>query len=82
MLRSEARVRTSKYLNNLIEQDHRRVKQRIYPMLGFKSFRNAAVTISGIELVQKIEKGQFDIAKFTNGVDVRVPEMWEAVLVV
>lgn len=73
------KVWTSKYLNNLIEQDHRRAKQRVYPMLGFESFRNAAVTISGIELVQKIRKGQFDIAKLTNHVDVRVPEMWEAV---
>ena len=43
-------VRTSKYLNNLIERDHRRVKQRVYPMLGFKRFRDAAITISGIEL--------------------------------
>ena len=51
-------VRTSKYLNNLVEQDHRRVKQRYYPMLGFKRFGNAAVTISGIELIQKIKKGQ------------------------
>jgi transposase-like protein len=42
-------VRTSKCLDNLIEQDHRRVKQRVYPMLGFKRFGNAAVTISGIE---------------------------------
>lgn len=49
-------------------------------MLGFKSFANAAMTISGIELAQKIMKGQFDIAKFTNGVNVRVPEMWEAAL--
>ncbi len=39
-------VRTSKYLNNSIEQDHRRVKQRYYPMLGFKSVSNAAVTLS------------------------------------
>lgn len=53
-------VRTSKYLNNLVEQDHRRVKQRVYPMLGFKRFENAAVTISGIELTHKIKKGQFD----------------------
>ncbi len=50
VLRSQAKVRTSKYLNNLVEQDHRKVKQRFYPMLGFKKFRNAAVTISGIEL--------------------------------
>jgi transposase-like protein len=35
-------VRTSKYLNNLIEQDHRRVKQRVYLMFGFKRFGNAA----------------------------------------
>jgi transposase-like protein len=82
VLHSETKIWTSKYLNNLVEQDHRRVKQRIYPMLGFKNFRYAAVAISGVELAQKIKKGQFDIAKFTNGVDVRVPEMWEAVLVV
>jgi len=54
VLRPETKVRTSKYLNNLIEQDHRRVKQGTYPMLGFKRFANAAVTISGTELVHKI----------------------------
>ena len=53
-------LRTSKYLNNSIDQDQRRVKQRYYRMLGFKSFSNAAVTLSGIEIVQKIKKGQFD----------------------
>jgi len=53
------KVRSSRYLNKLIEQDHRRVKQRIRPMLGFKRFDNAAVTISGIELAEKIKKGQF-----------------------
>jgi putative transposase len=37
----------------MIEQDHRRIKQRIRPMLGFKRFDSAAVTISGIELMQK-----------------------------
>jgi transposase-like protein len=36
------RVRSSKHLNNRIEQDHRRTKQRIRPMLGFKRFDNAA----------------------------------------
>jgi transposase-like protein len=80
VLRPQTKVRTSKYLNNLIEQDHRRVKQRLYPMLGFKDFRNAAVTISGVELAQKIRKGQF----YTSGVIVRgvarVPHVWEAVL--
>jgi hypothetical protein len=38
------RVRSSKYLNNVVEQDHRRIKQRIRPMLGFKRFETATVT--------------------------------------
>src|ERR671938_1059741 len=54
-------VRSSKYLNNVVEQDHRRIKQRIRPMLGLKQFRTAAVTIRGIELAEKIKKGQFRI---------------------
>jgi transposase-like protein len=43
----------------MIEQDHRRITQRIGPMLGFKRFDSASVTISGIELVQKTKKHQF-----------------------
>ena len=42
-----------------MEQDHRRVKHRIRRMLGLKNFENLAVTISEIELVQKIREGQF-----------------------
>ena len=76
----QTKVRTSKYLNNLIEQDHRRVKQRIYPMLGFKNFRNAAVTISGIELMQQIRKGQFDTSALTVREGTIVPHVWKAVL--
>lgn len=76
VLRPQTKVRTSKNLNNLVEQDHRRIKQHIYPMLGFKSFRNAAVTISGVELVQKIRKGQFNIAELTSGVKAREPQVW------
>jgi transposase-like protein len=72
-------VRTSKYLNNLIEQDHRRVKQRVYPMLGFKRFDNAAVTISGIELAHKIKKGQFDTSSIALSKE-RARQVWEAVL--
>jgi len=72
-------VRASKYLNNLIEQDHRRVKQRVYPMLGFKKFENAAATISGIELVHKIKKGQFDTSSLALSKE-RAPQIWEAVM--
>src|SRR5260221_8960019 len=43
-------------LNNLIEQDHRGVKQRIAVMLGFKGFRNATIVIAGIELMHRIRK--------------------------
>ena len=56
-------VRSCKYLNNRIEQDHRRIKQRLRPMLGLKSFRTATVVIGGIELAEKIKKGQFKIGK-------------------
>ena len=49
------------YLNNIVEQDHRRVKFRMQPMLGFKKFSNARRVLMGIELVQKIIKGQFRI---------------------
>jgi len=72
-------VRTSKYLNNLIEQDHRRVKRRVYPMLGFKRFANAAVTISGIELAQKIKKGQFDTTEMKLE-GARAEELWQGIL--
>jgi hypothetical protein len=50
VLPRRVQVRSCKYLNNVIEQDHRRIKQRVRPMLGFKGFETAAVTIRGIEL--------------------------------
>ena len=59
------RVRSCKYLNNVVEQDHRRIKQRIRPMLGFKRFETAAVTIRGIELAEKIKKQQFNLKPLT-----------------
>ena len=51
-------IRRVKYLNNIVEQDHRAVKRIVRPMLGFKSFRSAAATIAGIELMHMIRKGQ------------------------
>jgi transposase-like protein len=53
------KLRSSKYLNNLIEQDHRGIKSRTGPMLGFKRFDYAAIPIAGIELLRRIHKGQF-----------------------
>lgn len=52
-------IRQNKYLNNLIEQDHRNIKRRIRQMLGFKSFRRAQTLLAGIELLHMIRKGQY-----------------------
>lgn len=52
-------VRQSKYLNNLMEQDHRNIKRRTRPMLGFKSFWRAQTILAGIELIHMIRKGQY-----------------------
>ena len=76
-LPKRVRVRSRKYLNKIIEQDHRRVKHRLGPMLGLKSFRTAAVVISGIELAEKIKKGQFKIGKL-GGPTATMPEIWRA----
>ena len=73
------RVRSSKYLNNLVEQDHRRIKQRIRPMLGFERLETAAITITGIELAEKLRKQQFKIG-FLPGRPVSAPDIWAAVL--
>ena len=55
------KIRCCQYLDNVVEQDHRRVKGRLRPMLGFKAFYNARRVIIGIELAQKIHKRQFAI---------------------
>ncbi len=52
-------LRPIKYLNNLIEQDHRAIKKIINPMKGFKSFSAAKATIAGIELHYMLRKGQY-----------------------
>jgi transposase-like protein len=51
-------VRQVKYLNNNVEQDHRAIKRRTRPMLGFKDFRCARILLSGIELMHMIRNGQ------------------------
>ncbi|WP_429551168.1 IS6 family transposase [Paraburkholderia sp. MM5477-R1] len=52
------RVRQVKYLNNIVEQDHRAIKRIIKPMMGFKNFRCARIILSGIEVMNMIRKGQ------------------------
>jgi putative transposase len=62
-------IRQSKYLNNIVEQDHRAVKRKVRPMLGFKSFWAARGTLAGIEVMHAIRKGQL----VTNGTEAQTP---------
>ena len=74
-----AKLRSFKYLNNVIEQDHRNIKLRLGPMLGFKQFKSATITIAGIELMHRIRKGQFALSRL----DVQgqiAPAVWESAL--
>ena len=51
-------IRQAKYLNNIVEQDHRAIKRIVRPMLGFKAFQSAKSIIAGIELMHMIRKAQ------------------------
>jgi len=53
-------IRRIKYLNNIIEKDHRSIKRIVDPMLGFQSFLSANKTLKGIEAMNMIKKGQID----------------------
>jgi len=54
-------IRQVKYLNNIVEHDHRAIKRIVKGMLGFKSFVSASITLNGIEMVRMIKKGQIEI---------------------
>ncbi|PUA17654.1 IS6 family transposase [Glaciimonas sp. PCH181] len=56
-------VRQVKYLNNIVEQDHRAIKRVTRPMLNFKSFQSAKNVLAGIELMHMIRKGQMIVAQ-------------------
>jgi transposase-like protein len=56
--KADIEIRQVKYLNNIVEQDHRAIKRLVRQILGFKSFHSAAVTLAGIELMHMIRKGQ------------------------
>ena len=68
------RIRQSAYLNNRIEQDHRAIKGRIRPMLGFKSTASARVILSGIEMVHMMRKGQ---AKYAHNLQPSLAEQFD-----
>ena len=53
----------SKYLNNIVEQDHRAIKKIAQPMMEFKSFRCASILVAGIETMHRIKEEQLDRPK-------------------
>lgn len=79
LLPKGTKLRSSKYLNNLIEPDHRGVKSRTLPMLGFKHFESAIITIGGVEPLRRIHKNQFRLSRLR--IKGRAaPAIWNAVL--
>src|SRR3989449_5944684 len=60
-------IRKIKYLNNIVEQDHRGVKRVTRPMLGFKSFEAAQSTLAGVELMHMIKKRQLVVKEENEG---------------
>ncbi len=60
--------RQVKYLNNIIESDHGKLKRLIKPTLGFKFMKTAYATIKGFEVMRMFKKGRFDIWKYSQGI--------------
>ncbi|HHT7228672.1 TPA: DDE-type integrase/transposase/recombinase, partial [Bacillus cereus] len=57
----DIQIRQIKYLNNIVEQDHRFIKKRVRSMLGLKSFRTATWILAGVEAMHMIKKEQIDL---------------------
>ncbi|PFY79976.1 DDE-type integrase/transposase/recombinase, partial [Bacillus pseudomycoides] len=55
------KIRQVRYLNNIVEQDHRFIKKRVRSTLGFKSFKTATAILSGVEAMHMIKKGQINL---------------------
>ena len=70
------KVRSSQYLNNIIEQDHRAIKRRCASMLGFKSFTNASIVLGGIELANRIRERQFSPGRGRRSWSLPLNELW------
>jgi len=60
---TEIKIRRVKYLNNIVEQDHRNIKRRMMITTGFKDFESAQRTLAGIEVINIIRKNQIQDSK-------------------
>ena len=70
-----------RYLNDIVEQDHRAIKRRCASMLGFRSFGNAAITLAGIELAHRIHKRQFSFGSGRQWRNQSLRQLWDRALV-
>jgi hypothetical protein len=73
-------VRCCRYLNNIVEQDHRAIKRRCASMLGLKSFRTAAITFAGVELAHRIRKRQYSIGSDGSDRQLSLKQRWDQAL--
>jgi transposase-like protein len=74
-------IRQVKYLNNIVEQDHRSVKRIITSMLGFRSFRSASKTLKGIEAMNMVKKGQVNNLNYSGLDEVKyINQLFEIIL--
>jgi hypothetical protein len=73
-------VRSRRYLNNIVEQDHRAINRRCASMLALKSFRTAAVTLAGVELAHRIRKRQFSFGRGDPGRFCSLKHLWARAL--
>jgi len=64
----DLQLRQIKYLNNIIESDHGKLKRLINPTLGFKSMKTAYATIKGFEVMRMFKKGRFELWKYGQGI--------------
>jgi transposase-like protein len=73
-------VRCCRYLNNVVEQDHRAIKRRCASMLGLKSFKTAAITFAGVELANRIRKRQYSFACVDECSTWSLQQLWDRAL--
>jgi transposase-like protein len=73
-------VRCCRYLNNIVEQDHRAVKRRCASMLELKSFKTAAICFSGVELAHRIRKQQFSLRQGGPDKRMSLKQLWDSAL--
>jgi transposase-like protein len=76
----DVEIRARRYLNNVVEQNHRAIKQRCAPMLGLKTLRTAAITLAGVELAHRIRKRQYSLPTERYGRPSSLKESWSTAL--